>query len=116
MKRMQLFQRLVAGLVLAGLAVTNAFAARDSMNVAAYTKFHTMEPYQTSARQMIQMAYLMFDPLVLREPATGIAKGQAAVFYQGDQVLGGGWIKGPLDLDASENPLNCSATTANAAR
>jgi peptide/nickel transport system substrate-binding protein len=61
---------LALGLILAGLA-PGAMAAKDSLNVAAYTKFATMEPYQTSARQMIQMAYLMWDPLVLREPETG---------------------------------------------
>jgi peptide/nickel transport system substrate-binding protein len=71
MKRLGLINRLLAGLVLTCLAVSNVFAARDTMNVAAYTKFHTMEPYQTSARQMIQMGYLMWDPLVLREPSTG---------------------------------------------
>ena len=59
------------GLALTGLTVTNVMAAKDTMSVAAYTKFHTMEPFQTSARQMIQMAYLMWDPLVLREPETG---------------------------------------------
>ncbi|MFN8705709.1 MAG: aminomethyltransferase beta-barrel domain-containing protein, partial [Planctomyces sp.] len=26
------------------------------------------------------------------EPITGVAPGQAAVFYDGDRVLGGGWI------------------------
>ncbi len=31
---------------------------------------------------------VMFD-----EPQTGIAPGQAAVFYDGDRVLGGGWIQ-----------------------
>lgn len=30
----------------------------------------------------------------LVEPLYGIAAGQAAVFYQGDRVLGGGWING----------------------
>ncbi|MBS0207818.1 MAG: tRNA 2-thiouridine(34) synthase MnmA [Planctomycetes bacterium] len=29
----------------------------------------------------------------LHEPATGVAPGQAAVCYAGDQVLGGGWIE-----------------------
>ncbi len=53
------------------LATTGAMAAKDSMNVAVYTKFETMEPFQTSARQMIQVGYLMYDPLVLREPDTG---------------------------------------------
>jgi len=63
--------RLVLGLVLGSLVTAGAMAAKDTMNVAAYTKFHTMEPFQTSARQMIQMGYLMWDPLVLREPDTG---------------------------------------------
>ena len=30
----------------------------------------------------------------LEKTATGIAKGQACVFYDGDKVLGGGWIRG----------------------
>jgi tRNA-specific 2-thiouridylase len=30
----------------------------------------------------------------LEKPAIGIAKGQACVFYDGDKVLGGGWIRG----------------------
>lgn len=30
----------------------------------------------------------------LDEPAAGVAPGQAAVFYDGDRVVGGGWIEG----------------------
>ncbi len=30
------------------------------------------------------------------EPVRALARGQAAVFYDGDEVLGGGWIAGPL--------------------
>ncbi len=33
--------------------------------------------------------------LVLREPAGAVAPGQAAVIYDGDRVLGGGWIRRP---------------------
>jgi len=29
---------------------------------------------------------------VLDEPELGVAPGQACVFYQGERVLGGGWI------------------------
>jgi len=31
------------------------------------------------------------------EPVGALAPGQAAVFYAGERVLGGGWIAGPLD-------------------
>jgi tRNA-specific 2-thiouridylase len=30
--------------------------------------------------------------VVLEEPAPGVAPGQACVIYDGDRVLGGGWI------------------------
>jgi len=31
--------------------------------------------------------------LILDEPAGAVAPGQAAVLYDGDRVLGGGWIR-----------------------
>ena len=58
------------GLALAAVAMP-AFAAKDSMTLAFQDKFLTMEPYQTSARQMLQMAYMIWDPLVLRDPDSG---------------------------------------------
>ena len=30
--------------------------------------------------------------LKLKEPVLGVAKGQAAVFYDGNKLIGGGWI------------------------
>ncbi|MBC8109724.1 MAG: tRNA 2-thiouridine(34) synthase MnmA, partial [Verrucomicrobia bacterium] len=30
--------------------------------------------------------------VLFHEPVNGIAPGQAAVFYEGDDVIGGGWI------------------------
>jgi tRNA-specific 2-thiouridylase len=30
--------------------------------------------------------------VIFNEPVSGIAPGQAAVFYEGDDVVGGGWI------------------------
>ena len=57
------------------IAATSAHAARDSMKIAAYTKFLTMEPYQTSSRLMLQMGYMIWDPLVLRDPDDAKASG-----------------------------------------
>lgn len=34
-----------------------------------------------------------FAEIALAEPVAGVAPGQAAVFYRGDRVLGGGWIE-----------------------
>jgi tRNA-specific 2-thiouridylase len=39
-----------------------------------------------------------------REPLPGVAPGQAAVFYRGTQVLGGGWIERALALGGSLDP------------
>jgi tRNA-specific 2-thiouridylase len=38
-------------------------------------------------------ARMQGDWLVFDDPEYGVAPGQAAVLYAGDQVLGGGWIE-----------------------
>lgn len=43
--------------------------------------------------------------ITLDEPLNGVAPGQAAVLYRGDQVLGGGWIMSP-----EPSPQNAVAT------
>ncbi|MCG8547780.1 MAG: ABC transporter substrate-binding protein, partial [Alphaproteobacteria bacterium] len=62
---------IAASVALAVVVATPALAARDTMNIATYNKFLTMDPYQTSSRQMLQMGYMIWDPLVLRDPDTG---------------------------------------------
>ena len=72
---MKHLRKKLAALAVGGMALAMtsmpAMAAKDSMTIAMVDKFHTMEPYQTSARQMLQMAYMIWDPLVLRDPDTG---------------------------------------------
>jgi len=76
------FISFAVAIVAAVVATTAAHAARDSMNIATYTKFLTMEPYQTSSRQMLQMGYMIWDPLVLRDPDTGKILPHVAVSWE----------------------------------
>ncbi len=47
----------------------------------------------------------------LETPVDGVAPGQACVFYDGDRVLGGGWIR-----RAAEGGVDAAAATSDAAR
>lgn len=49
-------------------------------------------------------ATLYADRVVLKQPAFGVAAGQAAVCYVGDRVIGGGWITG-----AENSLISCAA-------
>ena len=42
----------------------------------------------------------------LEKPVSGVAKGQACVFYKGDKLLGGGWIRGGKNLQNSKFTKN----------
>ncbi len=44
--------------------------------------------------------------VVLDAPQAGIAPGQACVFYRGDRVLGGGWIRRDIPRDPGPAPTN----------
>jgi peptide/nickel transport system substrate-binding protein len=79
--RFKLFS-IAAVALFAMIAAVPAQAARNSMNIAAYTKFLTMEPYQTSSRLMLQMGYMIWDPLVLRDPDTGKILPHVAVSWE----------------------------------
>lgn len=52
-------------------------------------------PMQVKVRSMAKptQARLEGDRLVFDNPEYGVSPGQAAVFYHGDRVLGGGWIE-----------------------
>jgi tRNA-specific 2-thiouridylase len=52
--------------------------------------------------------------LVLDMPAGAVAPGQAAVLYDGDRVLGGGWIRRRSPVATKAEP-GCSAATAKRA-
>ena len=65
------------------------------------TKDYTQEPVKTHVRMRSMQepvlatieAYNHGAIITLDTPQKAIAKGQAAVFYEGTHVLGGGWIR-----------------------
>ncbi len=103
------FVAMLVGVVCVLITLAPAMAAKDSMNIAFVTKFHTMEPYQTSARQMLQMGYLIWDPLVLRHPDSGKILPHVATSWKtvGDRI----WefkIRGDIKFH-NGNPLTAEA-------
>ena len=53
------------------LLLSPASAAKDSITVAFSTKFTTLDGYQTTQRANINIGYLMWDPLLERDPDDG---------------------------------------------
>ncbi|NOT45910.1 MAG: tRNA 2-thiouridine(34) synthase MnmA, partial [Acidobacteria bacterium] len=63
--------------------------APDAWVAASVQIRHRHQPAPARVRALDEArAEVVFD-----EPQTAIAPGQAAVFYEGDAVLGGGWIE-----------------------
>ena len=60
----------------------------DGARIAARIRYRTPAAPATVRREAGDSFLLDFD-----EPQFAIAPGQAAVLYDGDEVLGGGWIE-----------------------
>jgi tRNA-specific 2-thiouridylase len=45
--------------------------------------------------------------VIFVEPQSAVTPGQAVVFYDGDRVLGGGWIEEALSVMAAAPPKSC---------
>lgn len=60
----------------------------------------TSAPIQAKVRSLARPvpACLSGDRLIFEQPEYGVAPGQAAVLYDGDRVLGGGWIEDTVDM------------------
>jgi tRNA-specific 2-thiouridylase len=66
----------------------NLFIDKKTFNCEVKVRYRT-EPIKAKVKMDGSKASVF-----LEKTATGIAKGQACVFYDGDKVLGGGWIRG----------------------
>lgn len=71
MKTNKLINIILFGAMLLLVAVSTALAGNDSITVAFNTKFPTLDSYQSSQRENIILGYLVFDPLVERNPVDG---------------------------------------------
>ncbi len=73
---------------------------RAGESVAVRVKFRHSQPPVSA---VVEWPRHREEPVRVRfvEPALGVSPGQAAVFYDGEQVLGGGWIAGTEKVMAS---------------
>jgi len=70
-------------IILRGL---NMFIDKKSFECEVKIRYRT---HKVPARVKIDESVAVVEIL---EPVYGVAKGQACVFYEGEKVLGGGWI------------------------
>jgi peptide/nickel transport system substrate-binding protein len=71
MKADKVFGIILFSMALLLLAGFPSFAAKDSLTIALNTKFPTLDNYQSSQRENIVLGYLVFDPLIERNPDDG---------------------------------------------
>jgi peptide/nickel transport system substrate-binding protein len=73
---------LMSALIAAMLGACPAMASKDAITVGMSDTIPSMEIYQTSARVAIQFSYMVFDPLVERDPKTGEIKPHLATSWK----------------------------------
>jgi tRNA-specific 2-thiouridylase len=73
-------------------------------------------PMTARIRSMARPVPARFDGVTVRfdTPEYGVAPGQAAVFYAGDRVLGGGWIADTVAAATSEQEMSLDQRDARA--
>jgi tRNA-uridine 2-sulfurtransferase len=93
-----------AGVVAAGLVATQPSwigeppRAGDAVSLKIRSRF---------AAQAARVERVGEERFVVSAPdgLRAVTPGQAAVLYDGERVIGGGWIERALDLDAARSPL-----------
>jgi tRNA-specific 2-thiouridylase len=79
------------GAELAGVSWIAGAAPADAVRAKVRVRYRHAGMKATIAPRADGGAVVHFD-----EPVSAVTPGQAAVFYDGDAVLGGGWIEGPV--------------------
>jgi tRNA-specific 2-thiouridylase len=85
-----------------GVAAWDPSAGPCGTRFPAQVKIRYRSPPVEAAVEVLSNARFR---IAFSEPCYGVAPGQAAVCYQGEQVLGGGWIEGPPGSLQQEVPL-----------
>ena len=67
----------------------NLFVDRKTFECSAKIRYRA-----PVAKALVKMESKSKAVVNFHEPVSGVAKGQACVFYEGEKLLGGGWIRG----------------------